>query len=657
LGKKVIERKHNILPQLKTAVFWTLALLAMYIISRYRYTLFHAISDGVTITIAVCAFLTIWNSRQRVDNDYFLFAGISLLFFAVLDLLHMLGNKGMGVFPEYGNLGPTFYIASRYVLSVSLLIAPFFINRKLNTGLAFAVHSAITALIVLSVFYWKIFPDCIVEGVGLTPFKVISDYVICLILAGAISFLLANRQSFDPRVLRIIVGSLILSIATGGMFTLYVDPFGLTNLIGHFFQIGSFYLVYLAFVETGFTRPQEVLFQKLQQNREKLAENLKQSEHANKELRQEIAARKQAEEALRESELKFRSFVEASAQIIWTVNAAAEVDMAIPAWQELTGQSVEEARGMGWMNAIHPDDRRRVSEAWHRAIETHGFYEVEYRLRIHDGTWREIQARGVPIQKEDGTVKEYIGTCIDITDRKHAEAALAAHAAQLEDVNKSLESFSYSVSHDLRAPLRAISGYAWMILKKQGETFDEETGRRFQVIMDSASKMGLLIDDLLAFSRLGTQAVAKESLDLGSLVDEVWHELLTANPDRKMALKMGQMPATWGDRALVRQVYSNLLGNAVKFTQTRASALIEVGSEIRGGERIYYVRDNGVGFNMAYYEKLFGVFQRLHSDEEYQGTGIGLALVKRIIERHGGRVWAESKVGEGATFYFTLSTL
>ena len=241
-----------------------LALPVIYFISRYNYNFFHSFADGATILVAASVFTIIWNSRHRVDNDYFLYTGIAFLFFAFLDAMHLLGNKNMGIFPEYGNLGPTFYIASRYVLSVSLLIAPLFINRKVNTTVVFSVYSVVTLLILLSIFYWKIFPACIIEGVGLTPFKVVSDYVICLILLGSIVSLLINRRSFDPRVLRLIVYSIILFIATGLTFTLYTDPFGITNLIGHLFQLASFYLVYLAFIETSLTKPQEILFRRAQ---------------------------------------------------------------------------------------------------------------------------------------------------------------------------------------------------------------------------------------------------------------------------------------------------------------------------------------------------------------------------------------------------------
>jgi signal transduction histidine kinase len=238
--------------------------------------------------------------------------------------------------------------------------------------------------------------------------------------------------------------------------------------------------------------------------------------------------------------------------------------------------------------------------------------------------------------------------------REGAEAALVEKTEQIEASNKELESFSYSVSHDLRVPLRAISGFSQIILKKEGKRFDEETRRRFQVIMDNAENMGRLIDDLLAFSRLGRQEVSRTDLDMDELIRDTWQELVTIHPDRKMSLTIGQMPTASGDRTLIRQVYSNLLGNAIKFTQGMNPAAIEAGCFVQKNETVYYVRDNGVGFDMKYYDKLFGVFQRLHSEEMYKGTGIGLALVQRIINRHGGRIWAESEPDKGATFYFSL---
>jgi PAS domain S-box-containing protein len=238
--------------------------------------------------------------------------------------------------------------------------------------------------------------------------------------------------------------------------------------------------------------------------------------------------------------------------------------------------------------------------------------------------------------------------------RKQAEKLLQDRTVQLENANKELESFSYSVTHDLRAPLRAIEGYSKMLLKKKAAQFDEETMRQFNLIRKSATEMNQLIDDILAFSRLGKQEVAVSKIDMAGLVEEIWAALMTINPERQISLRSDGLPPGVGDGALIRQVLSNLLSNAIKYTRNRDEVLVEVGGHADKNETVYYVKDNGAGFDMEYYSKLFGVFQRLHSAEEFEGTGVGLATVQRIIHRHGGRVWAEAEVDKGATFYFTL---
>ncbi len=259
-----------------------------------------------------------------------------------------------------------------------------------------------------------------------------------------------------------------------------------------------------------------------------------------------------------------------------------------------------------------------------------------------------------PIRDASGAVVGGIVAWRDITERKKIEEILRKHLSELEASNKELESFSYSVSHDLRAPLRAIDGYARMILKKQGDKFDEDTVRKFNEIRSNTKMMGQLIDDLLAFSRLSRKNMSISELNMVDLIRDVWKELSNINLDRKMNLIVNSTPLGYGDAALVKQVYHNLLSNAVKFTKLRDDAHIEVGGYNDGNEDVFYVKDNGVGFDMKYYDKLFGVFQRLHNSPDFEGTGVGLATVQRIVHRQGGRVWAEGKVNDGATFYFTL---
>jgi len=234
------------------------------------------------------------------------------------------------------------------------------------------------------------------------------------------------------------------------------------------------------------------------------------------------------------------------------------------------------------------------------------------------------------------------------------ERRVKDRTAQLELANKELEGFSYSVSHDLRAPLRAIAGFARILNQEHAGVLDAAGLRLLQIISDNVGKMGQLIDDLLAFSRLGRHELKITALDMGPLVGEVAAELQEATGGRPIDWLLEPLPRVPGDRALMRQVWFNLLANAVKFTRQQERPVIAVGCRQEGDETVFYVKDNGVGFDMKYVGKVFEVFQRLHSDEEFEGTGVGLALVKRIISRHGGRVWAEGKVGGGAGFYFTL---
>jgi signal transduction histidine kinase len=258
----------------------------------------------------------------------------------------------------------------------------------------------------------------------------------------------------------------------------------------------------------------------------------------------------------------------------------------------------------------------------------------------------------------------------EVAQRRGAQDALAESerhfrlmAEAEKNANKELESFSYTVSHDLRAPLRAINGFSRILDEDHGDKLDDEGRRLLKVIRDNSNRMGMLIDDLLAFSRLGRKPVAMAQIDMTAMVRTVAEDLQNELKDRSVQITIHPLPPALGDPVLIRQVWINLLGNAVKFTSKAAPAHIEVGA---GGElahdgeqqdkssHVYYVKDNGAGFDMRYYDKLFDIFHRLHRDDEFPGTGVGLAIVQRVVTRHGGRVWAEGRVNQGAAFFFEL---
>ncbi len=224
----------------------------------------------------------------------------------------------------------------------------------------------------------------------------------------------------------------------------------------------------------------------------------------------------------------------------------------------------------------------------------------------------------------------------------------------LEAANKELEAFAYSVSHDLQAPLRAISGFSQIIVEDHSSQLNDEIRRYLKLIQDNSHLMGRLIQDLLAFSRLGRQRIIKSKIRMEKLVQEVFDGLITQVSDRKIDFQLSSLPDAVGDPSMIRQVFVNLLSNALKFTKYLEVARIEVGYRLEKDEIIYYVKDNGAGFDRKYVDQLFRVFQRLHTTQEFEGTGIGLALVKRIIVRHHGRIWAEGNTNQGACFSFTI---
>ncbi len=378
----------------------------------------------------------------------------------------------------------------------------------------------------------------------------------------------------------------------------------------------------------------------------------------------DITARQQTEVALMESEEKFRTLVTAIPQLVWTCTPDGHCDYLSGQWLTYTGKPIEEHLGAGWLDAIHPDDRARVSHDWRAARLSESSYSTEYRLRAADGSYQWFLGKADPHRDAAGRICKWFGTSTNITDQKesaakleHVNHMLESRGKELTLVNKELEAFSYSVSHDLRAPLRTMTGFSHALLEDYGHTLEPEAIRHLTIISKGAQKLGYLIDDLLAFSRLSRQQLRMNPIMLNELIEEVQVDLAAEQSNRMIEWHIETLPTCRGDRTTVKLVLANLIGNALKYSRLRNPARIDIDwrpDDQRQGIARINVRDNGVGFDMRYADKLFGVFQRLHKPNEFEGTGVGLAIVQRIVHRHGGRVGGEGRVNEGSTFWFTL---
>ncbi len=392
-------------------------------------------------------------------------------------------------------------------------------------------------------------------------------------------------------------------------------------------------------------------------------------------LESEIIERKQAEEALKENlatneqvlkELADQKFALDQHAIVAVTDVQGTITYVNEKFCAISQYSEDELIGQNHRILNSGHHSKEFFQQMYHTIANGKVWHGEIKNRAKDGSIYWVDTTIVPFVGEDGKPRQYVAIRADITERKQAEEEIqelndelehrvVERTAQLETANKELEAFSYSVSHDLRAPLRHISGFSKMLTEEFGSSLDPNAQHYVERIQAGTQKMGLLVDELLNLARLGRHALTLQPTGLNSMITEVVAILQPDTAGRRVEWVISDLPTMECDPVLVKQIFQNLLANALKFTRPRAHAVIEVSHKEEDGQPVFMVRDNGIGFSMKYVDKLFGVFQRLHRVEDFEGTGIGLATVQRIVQKHGGRVWAEAELDNGAAFYFTLS--
>ena len=712
---------------------------ALIAVSYHNYLLFHTLAEAFAIVTAVLMFVVAWQTYPFSRNNFLMYLACGYIWIGMLDLAHTLTYKGMNILPADGaNTATQFWIATRYLEALLLVSAPLFLDRGVRRHFAFIAFALVASAIYLLVMN-GIFPDAFIEGRGLTPFKVNSEYVIIAIMAGALVFLLMRRDKVERPVIGPLAASIILTMGGEMAFTYYVSVYGLSNLVGHIFKLVSFWLIFVAIVRSTLVRPYLEMERRVERRTTSLREtgrlletvfdtthlmlayldprftfirvnrayaaadgrtpdhfpgknhfdlypseeNLeifeavvrtgepyfttaKAFEYADAPDRGksfwdwsllpvkdaeggvtglilaliDVTERVRFESQLRQSESMARALLDASFDATMLVNEDGTLLSANEATANRLAKPLSELIGTRIYDHFPPalaEARRRQAEqvlATGQALHTYD-----------ERAGRYLQNHIYPIVDATGKAHQLAIFSHDVTEEKTLQR-------NLERSNTDLEQFAYSVSHDLQEPLRMVSTYVQMLERKYADTLPDDAKEVIGFALDGSSRMRRLIKDLLEYSRINTEGTDPTATDLGGVAEEALKNLEMAIKDAKADVKIHDLPAVLGDRSQLVRLFQNLIGNAVKYRSPERPLRVEI-SATRGGDTwTVSVRDTGLGIAPEFQEKVFGIFQRLQSDRE--GTGIGLALCRKIVERHGGRLWLKSDTGAGSTFLFTL---
>lgn len=600
-----------------------------------NYLLFHTLVELTSIAVAWCIFMIAWNTRALAKNACFLTIGVAYLWVGGLDLLHTLSYKGMGLFPGYdANLPTQIWIAARYLESLSLLAALGLMDRSPKGEILMPVYGVVSTAAAAAALGGA-FPDCFVEGVGLTRFKIVSEYAICLLLLAAAGLLRRRRAAFDPYVFRLLAASIGLTIGAELAFTFYISVYGLSNLIGHFFKLGSFYLIYLGLVEAGLRNPFSIVFRDL----------------------------KLSQAALKKSEGQFRRMFETHDAVMLLIDPkTGEIVQANKAAEKFYGYTADAFADISIFE-INQSSRSDIQREMAAALsgERNRFW---FQHRLADGRVRDVEVHSSPITFHGK--RRLFSIVHDITERKRAEEQLQAYSHRLQEMvearTKELEQaqkellakerlavlghFAGNVSHELRNPLAAIDSSAY-ILRLKHEDRDDSVRTHLDRISDNVRKSTAIIESLLNLSRM-----EKPKTKRTDLTDFLSESLRTVKipPTVETTLDLPQ-PSIFVDidPEQIRMALKNIITNAVQAMDGSGALTIAARPSPAGGVEMS-VTDTGPGIAPDHIEK---VFEPLFSTKTH-GIGFGLSIVRMIVENHGGTIRAEAPADGGACFVITL---
>lgn len=659
---------------------WILILFGLYLTSLYNYLLFHYIVELFSILIAFGIFVIAWNSRRFMDNNYLLFLGIAYLFIGGLDLIHTLAYKGMRIFPGYEtNLATQLWISARYMESVSLLIAPIFLARDIKKRFIFTAYILTTLFILGSIFHWNIFPDCFVEGLGLTTFKKVSEYLISLILIGSIVLLYKKKMAFDENIFRLLIASILLTICSELAFTFYISAYGFSNLTGHYFKFISFYLIYKSVVESGLVKPYSLLFRNLKQREGELhhlnLELEKRVEKRTAELQKEVIERKRAQKELLKSKTMLQSVFDGISEPLLLLDRNLTVKILNKAAIEYYGTNdrdvMEKPCYQVFKGRSGPCEDCNIAptvlEGRHGDFERKGIISPD-RLE---------QVVVYPVEAKSGENGSAIIRIKDITELKVLERQLI----QSEKM-ASLGVLISGIAHEINNPNNYISvnipilknylDFMMPIVDEYAQKhpdleifympyaeFREDIFELLDNVQHGSMRINSIVKDLKVFSAANKEKKI-EKIDLKPIIEKVV-SFCRSKISRSVKIFNVHVPENLPEvpieSQLLEQILVNLLINAAQAFNEHVveNSMINLSvymDNVKENQLIIEVSDNGIGMDENTQKRIFDPFFTTKLLEE--GTGLGMYIVHNLIEKMGGKIEIESKLGQGSNFKIVL---
>jgi signal transduction histidine kinase len=661
---------------------WIVIIVGLYLTSLYDYLLFHSLVEIFSVLIAFGTFAIAWNCRRFMDNNFFLFLGIAYLFIGGLDLVHTLAYKGMGVFPEFQtNLATQLWISSRYMESVSLLIAPIPIVRTIKKRSIFMAYILAVSLILCSIFYWRIFPDCFVEGLGLTTFKKVSEYLISSILIGSIVLMFKHKTEFDGNIFWLLIASIVVTIGSELSFTFYISAYGFSNLVGHFLKAISFYLIYKAIIESSLVRPYSLIFKTLKEREEKLShfnvELEKRVEQRTVALQKEVKDRKQVQRELLRSKAMLQSVFDGISEPLLFLDKNLTLKILNKSAFEYYGKKGRDALGkpcyFAFLKRSNPCEdciiASAVSEGRYGNFERKGFMKPERLERVII----------YPVRKKSGSNGSFIVRISDITESKMLERRLIQNEKMA-----SLGVLISGIAHEINNPNNYISvnipilrDYLNVVIPIVDEyaqnhpdleimhmsyaEFREDIFELLDNVQHGSRQIKSIVRDLKGFSKPDAHQ-KNEKIDLKPLIEKVI-SFCRAKIERNVKTFKIQipehLPEARVESQLLEQILINLLINAAQAFDQPAdnNSMVHLSVSVDNGRKnrlVIEVSDNGKGMDEGTMEKIFDPFFTTKSLEG--GTGLGMYIVHNLIEKLDGKIEVESRLGQGTHFKVILDT-